>query len=115
MSDPWFVYILWSASALVFYTGASNDPDRRLLKHNGILSGGARFTRPGRPWKIVYVEGSMSKPDALRRERAIKKLRRQEKFALIVSGVWNPSSSRFEQQRAAKMPVSSCETTSPPT
>lgn len=106
-SDPWFVYILWSASALVFYTGASNNPDRRLLKHNGALPGGARFTRPRRPWRIVYVEGSMTKHDALRRERAIKKLSRQDKFALIVNGVWNPSLSRFERQRAAKTPVCS--------
>ncbi len=100
---------------MVFYTGASNDPDRRLLKHNGAISGGARFTRPGRPWKIVYVEGSMTKPEALRRERTIKKLRRRDKFALIVNGVWNPSSSRFERQKGAKTPVFSCETTSPPT
>ena len=82
-NEPWFVYILWSASALVFYTGASNNPDRRLLKHNGILRGGARFTRTGRPWKLVYREGPMPKPEALRRERAIKKLRQADKRALM--------------------------------
>jgi putative endonuclease len=98
---------LWSAETLAFYTGASNNPDRRLLKHNGLLRGGARFTRKGRPWKIVYVEGSMPKSDALRRERAIKKLRRQAKLDLIVNGIWNPSSSRFERLRVAKTPASS--------
>lgn len=107
--------MLWSPETLKFYTGASNNPEKRLLKHNGVLKGGARFTQAGRPWNIVYVEGAFSKPDALRRERAIKKLRRQGKLDLVVSGVWNQLSSRFERLKGAKMPVFLCGITLRPT
>ena len=108
--DPWFVYFLWSPTTLKFYIGVSNNPEKRLLKHNGILKGGARFTRGGQPWRIVYVEGSFAKGDALRRERALKKLGRQKKIDFLVKGAWNPLSSRFERLKGAKMPVFSCGT-----
>jgi predicted GIY-YIG superfamily endonuclease len=39
------------------YIGATNNPDRRLKQHNGILQGGAKATK-GKEWKrVVYVGG----------------------------------------------------------
>ena len=80
----WFVYIIRSSPGLDrLYCGVSPEPERRLRKHNGELLGGAKATRAGRPWSIVYIEGPMTKVYALRREFRIKKLTRRAKLALI--------------------------------
>ena len=78
----WFVYILHSDSTGRTYTGITTDPPRRLAQHN--LGKGAKATRPGRPWKIVYCESAANKGQALHREIEIKSLRRDAKLALCV-------------------------------
>jgi putative endonuclease len=79
----WFVYIIQSEPSGTLYTGIALDPDDRLRKHNGVLKGGAKATRAGRPWLIVYLESCEDKSAALRREAAIKKLSREEKLTLV--------------------------------
>jgi putative endonuclease len=82
-SEPrWFVYILKSPTLPKLYTGVTPDLPLRLKKHNGEVSGGAKFTRAGRPWDMAYYEGPMSQIEALRRERAIKKLDHKAKLKL---------------------------------
>jgi len=78
----WFVYILKSPVLPKFYTGMTVDLEERLRKHNGEVSGGAKFTRTGRPWDVAYIEGPMCQVDAIRRERAIKKLGHKAKARL---------------------------------
>lgn len=78
----WWVYLLQSTKTGMTYTGATTDFQRRLRQHNGELVGGARTTTRGRPWVSLHVEGPMSKPDALRRELAIKRWPRTRKLAL---------------------------------
>src|SRR4051812_40830624 len=70
--QKWFVYCLASASQKRSYVGASIDPTTRLLQHNGEKSGGARYTRQDRPWKIHIVRGPFDKHNALRLERLWK-------------------------------------------
>jgi predicted GIY-YIG superfamily endonuclease len=77
----WFVYILRSTVTDKLYTGIALDPKARLTKHNA--GTGAKFTRTGRPWALVYVEPADSQGDALRRELAIKALTREAKLRLI--------------------------------
>ena len=83
MDDPaetWTVYILKCADGS-FYTGIAKDAARRLSQH---LKGTAsRYTRARLPVEPVYWEFQPSAGDALRRERAIKKLSRRQKNALI--------------------------------
>jgi putative endonuclease len=81
--SPWWVYILYSVSTGRLYTGIAKDPQIRLAKHNA--GKGAKYTRYGRPWVIVYKEQMNTHGDALRREIAIKKLPRQKK--LILAGI----------------------------
>jgi putative endonuclease len=64
-----------------FYTGWAVDAERRLKAHNA--GRGARYTRTRRPVKLVYVEPQGDRSSAMKRERAIKKLTREEKQALI--------------------------------
>ncbi len=52
----WYVYVLISARGRT-YVGVSVDVERRLRQHNGLLAGGARATRAGRPWRVGQVVG----------------------------------------------------------
>lgn len=83
MKSAFYVYIL-ECSDGTFYTGyASNIVDREAV-HNGLKKGiGAKYTRSRRPVKIVYSEKLVSKSLAMKREREIKKLTREEKEKLV--------------------------------
>lgn len=78
---PWTVYIIQSTVDGRLYTGISTDVAARIAKHNA--GKGARATRRGRPWVLVHSEGPFALGAALRRERAIKKMRREAKLRLI--------------------------------
>lgn len=78
----WWVYILTNARLNSSYTGVTTDVPRRLEQHNGILKGGSRTTRRGRPWTVIHLEGPLGKREAHRREYAIKLLSRERKLAL---------------------------------
>lgn len=75
-----FCYILECADGS-YYTGWSNDPERRLRVHNA--GRGARYTRSRRPVRLVYVEELPDRTSAMRRERQIKGLARKQKERLI--------------------------------
>lgn len=45
-----YIYLLYSTSCNSTYIGITNDPDRRLKQHNGIISGGAKATRKVNDW-----------------------------------------------------------------
>jgi predicted GIY-YIG superfamily endonuclease len=78
-----FVYILRCADGSL-YTGAAKDLDRRLAQH---LAGRAsRYTRARLPVAVVYARRVRTWPLALREERRLKSLRRDEKLALIAGG-----------------------------
>jgi len=67
---PYFVYVLWSASARKFYVGISEDPAARLLQHNSRVS---KWTARHMPWEIVHVERRESYSDARKRELLLKR------------------------------------------
>ncbi len=53
------------------------------MAHNGLISGGSRYTSARRPVYLVYLEEVADLSDALKREYALKQLTRAEKSALI--------------------------------
>ncbi|MCF2661438.1 GIY-YIG nuclease family protein [Pseudoflavonifractor phocaeensis] len=63
------------------YTGITDDVERRLAAHRS--GKGAKYTRGRGPLELVYTEEQPDKSAALRREVQIKKLRREQKEALI--------------------------------
>lgn len=75
-----FVYMLRCKDGSL-YTGWTNDLKHRLAMHNS--GRGAKYTRGRAPLKLVYSEELPDKEAALRRECAIKKLRREQKLALL--------------------------------
>ena len=75
-----YVYLLRCADGSL-YCGWTTDPEKRLVAHNA--GTGAKYTRSRLPVELVYWEEFTEKNDALRRERQIKRLRRQQKLAMI--------------------------------
>lgn len=78
--NQYYVYILLCADGS-FYTGITNNLDERIDKHN--LGIAAKYTRGRGPVKLVYHEYPYAKSEALKREIAIKKLRKVDKIKLI--------------------------------
>ena len=66
---PWFVYII-ECSDGKFYTGISNNVERRVKAHNN--GSGGRFTKYRRPVELLYTEEYSTKPEALSREQWVR-------------------------------------------
>lgn len=77
----WRVYMVACADGSL-YTGITTDLVRRLAEHNSVR-GGARYTRPRRPVRLVYSERAASRSAAAKREYRIKQLPAAGKKALI--------------------------------
>lgn len=82
VDKPWFVYLVRAANGAL-YCGISDDPQRRFAQHQS--GKGARFFHASPALALAYVEACAGKGDALRRERAIKRLSKAAKEALILS------------------------------
>ena len=79
----WFVYLVRAANGAL-YCGISDDPQRRFAQHQS--GKGARFFFSSPAVALVYSERCLTKGDALRRERAIKRLGKGAKETLVVTG-----------------------------
>lgn len=77
----WYVYML-RCSDRTLYTGITNDLSARIRAHNA--GTGAKYTRGRGPVELVYSEELPSHGDALRREYAIKQLKKEQKLSLIM-------------------------------
>lgn len=77
----WFVYLVRAANGSL-YCGISDDPYKRFAKHQS--GKGARFFYSSPAVALVYIESAASKSEALRRERAIKRLKKTAKEALVL-------------------------------
>lgn len=76
----WYVYIL-ECSDLTFYTGISNDVEKRINTHN--KKKGAKYTKTRTPVKLVYQQSFETKSLAAKEEWRIKQLTRNQKILLI--------------------------------
>ncbi len=76
----WHVYLLRCGDGSL-YAGATNDLAARLERHSA--GKGARYTRARLPVALVYREPCADRSAALRREAALKRLRRAEKLVLV--------------------------------
>ncbi len=79
---PFYCYLVECADGS-YYAGWTTDPQRRARQHN--LGRGARYTRMHGPVRLVYVEEQSDRSEAMRRERAIKKLSHAQNKALAQS------------------------------
>ena len=81
--QPWFVYIL-ECNDGSFYTGITNDIERRQQQHNDGTA--SRYTRSRRPVMLRYQEVCESRSQALIRECSLRLLSRKEKEDLVIHG-----------------------------
>ena len=72
-----YVYMVCCANGAL-YTGYTIDVERRLALHNA--GKGGRYTRSHRPVSLVATWTFNSKGEALRAERALKRLPREQKL-----------------------------------
>jgi putative endonuclease len=72
----WHLYIL-KCSDNTFYTGVTNNLERRLGMHNDGRA--SRYTRSRLPVILIYQERCRNKSSALKKECRIKSLSRKEK------------------------------------
>ena len=79
-----YCYIVECADG-TYYTGWAIDPEKRVAMHN--KGRGARYTRTRVPVRLVYVEELPDRKSAMKREIAIKRLKRERKGKLISEGL----------------------------
>lgn len=76
------VYILASPNRRAIYVGVTTNLERRLIEHRqGLVEHTAQYNIRC----LVYVEAHETAPDAIAREKQIKRWRREKKVALIDS------------------------------
>ena len=79
----WYMYIVRCADDSL-YTGITKDLERRIQEHNSNNILGAKSLRNKRPVTLAYYETFQNQTDAAKRERAIKKWRREYKVKLVM-------------------------------
>ncbi|MDR2573736.1 MAG: GIY-YIG nuclease family protein [Desulfovibrio sp.] len=92
----WKVYLLECSDGSL-YCGSTNNLERRMAQHNGVIPGGARYTSRRRP---VFLLGTLDCPDrssALRTEIFVKRQPRKAKLEFLTHltalGSWATSTS----------------------
>ena len=78
---PYFVYILQSLKDGSYYVGSTQDLDSRLERHN---QGRSQYTKPKRPWQLVYSEEHPDRSSAVKRENQIKRRKDKEFIEALI-------------------------------
>ncbi|MFA6428082.1 MAG: GIY-YIG nuclease family protein [Candidatus Buchananbacteria bacterium] len=66
----WYVYVLQSLKNKRLYTGLTGDLKRRFGEHNA--KQGGKYTSKVAPFKLIYYEAYLNKPDASAAEKFYK-------------------------------------------
>ncbi|MGN0331806.1 MAG: GIY-YIG nuclease family protein [Lachnospiraceae bacterium] len=81
MAEKNYTYIVKCSDGSL-YTGWTTDIEKRIEAHNS--GRGAKYTKSRRPVTLVYYEEFATKEEAMKREYAIKQMKREKKKALIL-------------------------------
>ena len=80
-NSNYFVYIITNWNSSVMYIGVTNDLKRRIYEHkNGDIDG---FTKKYNVSKLVFFEHFTNIEYAIKREKQLKKWKRQWKNELV--------------------------------
>jgi putative endonuclease len=83
-----YVYILYSEKIDKYYTGHTDNIERRLKEHN---SGQTRYTsQQGVPWKLVYSESFVDRSSAMKREKEIKAKKSKKYIQELIRSLERP-------------------------
>ena len=78
----YFTYIIYSQKTDKYYTGSSEDTEKRLQQHNWSRT---PSTKTGIPWKLVYIEEYKTRSEAVKREYEIKKKKSRKYIEYLIT------------------------------
>ena len=78
---PYYVYIIQSQTDESYCIGTSRDLTERIERHN---QGRSKYTKPKRPWNLVYIEEHPDRSSAMKREYAIKRRKSKDYLAKLI-------------------------------
>jgi len=82
MNNDFIVYLLKNTHSQYTYLGITNNSVRRIRQHNGIIKGGAKYTRMKKQngtWIYHLKTSNLTKRESLSIERTAKNLRHRAK------------------------------------
>ena len=80
MEKKYFVYIILTKDNTL-YCGFTDDVQKRFEAH--LAGKGAKYTRSHKPEKIVYQACFDTKSEAMKEEKRIKSMKREDKIAFL--------------------------------
>lgn len=81
-SEQYYVYLSYCANGTL-YVGSTSNVEHRIAAHNA--GQGGRYTRANRPLSLVATWTFNSRVEAVRAERALKRLSHERKLAMAES------------------------------
>ena len=81
MAKTYYLYILTNAHHTVFYTGMTNDLERRITQHRE--GSGSTFVRKYNVFKLVFMQEFQIAAEAIQAEKLLKRSSRRRKELLI--------------------------------
>lgn len=82
MDKKYYVYVLTNYSNTVFYTGMTNNLEKRVWEHKKKVNPDS-FTSRYKVYKLVWFEEFDKVEDAIRIEKKVKDMNRLKKIELI--------------------------------
>ena len=82
MHKEYFVYILANHTNNVFYTGITNNLERRVWEHKHSVNSHS-FTTKYKVYKLVWFESFNTPDEAITTEKRVKDMNRKKKCLLI--------------------------------
>lgn len=80
----WCAYVLQSEKNDTFYTGSTDNIERRVWEHNNNFKINS-FTYKNRPYRLVYLENYSRKEEARKRERYLKTGKGREDLVKLIN------------------------------
>lgn len=82
MGKAWYVYIITNYTNSVFYTGITNNLEKRIYEHKqGFIKNS--FSSRYKLYKLVWFEEFSTPSEAIEAEKKVKDFRREKKLNLI--------------------------------
>lgn len=81
--ERWYIYLA-ECKDKTLYCGITNNLIKRFQQHNGILAGGAKYTKGRRPVTLLAYYAADDKSQALKLEIQIKELPKKKKLAFLL-------------------------------
>lgn len=82
MQKAWYVYIITNYTNSVFYTGVTNNLEKRIYEHKqGFIKNS--FSSRYKLYKLVWFEEFSTPIEAIEAEKKVKDFRREKKLNLI--------------------------------